>query len=912
MLKPQTTAAPNYRLALGISLPYLLLGCAWVLAADFGVASIIVNPKLAWYRESIPALASIFVSACVFFAIVLQLTRVSANQAASDDLARVEVRYRRLRIYIALTITAVVGLVVANLIYTILKDRDDKIVVAQDAAENLAQAIDEYTASTLKATDLSLQAAVRTYAAPARSESERRERVAAQLGSDIRALPTVRAIFVLNERGVMVADTDSQPATPIDFSDRPYFKAARDNPSDRSVIGDPIISRTNGTEFFTMTRRITSVDGRFIGVAVAAIDSSLIQRFYDALKVGEHGSIALVKSDGVLLVRSPLIEGITGTNFSKSLLFERYLPTAKTGQYRTESSFDGTTKLYAYRELADWPVIVSVGLSEADVLGTWGTSARNYSLISLSFVLALLWLGWFLWWGLKQRDELTQKIAEDEERYRSLTLLSSDWYWEQDADLRMVRLSENFSERTGVPREDVLGRTRDEIMTYDADKIREWNAIQAERKSFRDLVHLRRLPDGSERWFQTSGGPIFANDGTFLGYRGTGKDVTDLVNAQHALEASEQRYRLLFDSNPHPMWVYDTETYRILAVNKSACLQYGYDAAEFSHMSILSLRPDGDVAALKSHLNTVGNNRATSYWRHRKKDGGEIDVQVVSDSIQFGDRPARIVLALDITQQRAAEEEIRNLNIELEARVQARTAELEASNRELESFSYSVAHDLRAPLRHMQGYADLLRDDAQDLAPAAMHKLEVISRAAERMGELIDGLLDLSRTTRVAMQVGVVPLSKVVEEAKFECTRESTAANVSWKIGELPEVIGDARLLRQAFVNLISNAVKFSAKHSAPAVEIGIVQYGTVGPRGERVLEGEVGIYVRDNGAGFDMSHAGKLFDAFQRLHSQRDFPGTGIGLATVARIVQRHGGRIWAEGMPEQGATFFIALKAA
>ncbi|OGA66045.1 MAG: hypothetical protein A3F77_04590, partial [Betaproteobacteria bacterium RIFCSPLOWO2_12_FULL_67_28] len=231
----------------------------------------------------------------------------------------------------------------------------------------------------------------------------------------------------------------------------------------------------------------------------------------------------------------------------------------------------------------------------------------------------------------------------------------------------------------------------------------------------------------------------------------------------------------------------------------------------------------------------------------------------------------------------------------------ARTAEVEAANKELESLSYSVSHDLRAPLRHIQGYAEMLGEDAEStLSPEARRYLDVIAGAGREMGELIDDLLSFLRMSRAEMRETRVDLGALVQNGIGDLEVSTRGRNIVWKVSPLPAATGDRAMLKQVFANLLGNAVKYTRPKDPAAIEIGCA--------GEE--DGRVVLFVRDNGVGFDMQYANKLFGVFQRLHRADEYEGTGIGLANVRRIVARHGGRVWAEAAPDQGATFYFTLR--
>ncbi len=376
-----------------------------------------------------------------------------------------------------------------------------------------------------------------------------------------------------------------------------------------------------------------------------------------------------------------------------------------------------------------------------------------------------------------------------------------------------------------------------------------------------------------------------------------------LAGAQAALVASELRYRRLFETAQDGILILDAETGMVDDVNPFLVKLLGFSREEFLGKAIWDLGFFRDVVASEANFAEL---REKGYIRYEDlpmetRDGRRVAVEFVSNVYLVNGVRVIQCNVRDVSARRRAEEELRKLHGELEERVVMRTAELAAANEELEAFSYSVSHDLRAPLRAVIGLSQAVLDDfGPGLPERGRGYLQLIRDEGRKMGRLIDDLLIFSQLSRAPLRRKAVDMGRLVHGAWAELRGAQDGRVVDVRIGELPECNGDVALLKQVWLNLLSNALKYTRRRAAAVVEVGC----------EVRAEGAV-FFVRDNGVGFDMRYVEKLFGVFQRLHSEEDYEGTGVGLAIVQRIVHRHGGRVWAEAAADRGATFFFTLGA-
>lgn len=505
--------------------------------------------------------------------------------------------------------------------------------------------------------------------------------------------------------------------------------------------------------------------------------------------------------------------------------------------------------------------------------------------------------------GTDRWPTLSRRRNESREVFEALLDMTCDWHWSTDTVHRYTHISEGFRRQTGLDPELLIGRRPWELI-WDGAGDDYWSKYKRHlgRRDQVSLILARRGPDGQLRHIEMLGRPLYRGK-LFLGYHGIGREVTERVNTERALLESQQRYHDVVESVNEVIFQTDAQG-RLTFLNGVWRRITGYRVERSLGRPLTDFLHPDDRAGVESVFSQVAAGvlpECSSQLRLRTRTGEIRWIEAAGRPIKGANGVRRGVAGTldDISARKVAELTLKNVNQELEARVRLRTAELEASNRELEAFSYSVSHDLRAPLRAIDGFARILEEELDgQLTSAALGYLERIRRATQRMAHLIDALIELARLTRQPLRKERVDLSEMALQIIDELRSEEPARNVEVEITRELVVTADRVLARGLLENLLRNAWKYSAGQAVAKIRFGVEMNND-----RRIF------CIEDNGAGFDMAFATNLFRPFSRLHSNTEFDGTGIGLATVQRIIQRHGGAIWAEAEPGHGARFFFTL---
>jgi PAS domain S-box-containing protein len=469
--------------------------------------------------------------------------------------------------------------------------------------------------------------------------------------------------------------------------------------------------------------------------------------------------------------------------------------------------------------------------------------------------------------------------------YRDLYENGPVAYLAADPDGRIQRANRRACDLLGYGWSELVGR---EVLELAADgpdgrgRARDLQRRQMRGEDLEDEELKLRRADGEIIWVSLTVQGVRDDHGRLVERRGVLLDVTERRRARDSLRESEERFQRIFQHSNDGIFVVDPETERIVEANAKASQMLGYDRAELRGLPLESIHPD-EMHRLRTFLDGVF--RAGGGWTEEltclTKGGAKLPTEISAGPVEMEGERRVIAAVRDVTERRRAERDLRR------------------ALEELEAFSYSVSHDLRAPLRAIDGFSRMLLEDHGDrLDDAGRRLIGVVRDSTRRMGDLIDDLLALSRVGRHEMRAVCLDLAELSQAAFDELTAGSHGPGVDLRLQRPLPAMGDPTMLRQVMGNLLANALKYTRPRRRPVIEVGA-----------ELVEGETVFHVRDNGVGFDMAYVDKIFGVFERLHRADEFEGSGVGLAIVKRVVERHGGRVWAEAKKGEGATLYFTL---
>ncbi len=644
--------------------------------------------------------------------------------------------------------------------------------------------------------------------------------------------------------------------------------------------------------------------GKVIGTLNASQDIAFLATLVKENTIYPKQNITLLDQEGSIIFSNTVPYEKEITKYPIAQVLEKAVAGTISDMEIADAKGDGRISYVSIAPVRGigWSVIV--GQEESVILKSLYVYSTRSAITGFVIFLLLTFCVFYVRREYKYRKSIELLQAEEKYRLMFASMTSGfalfEMIYDQEGksiDCRYMDVNPAHEKLTGLEKEAIIGRTlRESVPGLENYWIENYGRV--DKTGIPE--YFENYAEGLNRWYGVS---AYRTAPGFVAV--TFENITGRKQAEENLRKERDRAQLYLNTAEVMLIVLNAQGY-ITLINKKGCAILGYTEQEILGQNwidtclpeemreevtgVFNQLMKGEIAHVEYYENPVltkdGQQRILAFHNAVLRDTSSQIIGLLSSGE-------------DITDRKQAEEEIRRLNVELEQRVRDRTAQLEAANKELEAFCYSVSHDLRAPLRHIDGYADLLARQFHDSLPdKGTHYLNTIVDSAHQMGVLIDDLLRFSRTGRLEIRLANLDMNDVLREALETVTRDATGRSIEWVGATLPHVPGDRALLQLVWLNLLSNAVKFTRTRDKARIEIGA-----------REEDKEFVFSVRDNGVGFDMRYAHKLFGVFQRLHPAREFEGTGIGLANVRRIVHRHGGRTWAEGEPDRGAVFYFTL---
>lgn len=503
---------------------------------------------------------------------------------------------------------------------------------------------------------------------------------------------------------------------------------------------------------------------------------------------------------------------------------------------------------------------------------------------------------------ITERKDYELKLNNEKIRLRTILDTIPDLLWLKDPNGVYLLCNKKVEELYEEKEENIIGKTDFDFYSYNTaiSCIENDKKVIESRQLLRENEWITFLNTGNSIYGQTIKTPMYDSSENLIGVLGISRDITNIYLTEQKLHDREEIFSSIVNQANDSIALVDIETSKFVEFNEMAYKALGYTKEEFKKLTVKDVDADTNEKEVFDSFKQFKEDKSGIFeTKHKTKDGRIIDVRVSTRYLKIKDKEYLSTIWSDITERKQIEQEIKKLNKILEEKVLERTIQFELANQDLESFAYSVSHDLRAPIRHINGFAKLLKSNIKEYNDEINRYFDKITEASNKMSKMIDGLLKFSKLGRTTLEKVDVDLNIIIKNIIKQQIKLIEDRKIEFKVEDLPIVKGDPSLLQMVFENIISNSIKFTSKKDSAIIEIGQCKN----------TSNNCTIYVKDNGIGFSMAYVDKLFGVFQRLHTENEFSGIGIGLANSKQIIKKHGGSIRAEGEIDKGATFYISL---